>query len=74
MSLLNFLRLQEIDSSFDDVSDESRLRDDDIELTDQFDEDSLENYWNQVVQELTQLASIVQGDGNTATPSSQSHV
>jgi len=52
MSLLNFLRLQEIDSSFDDVSDESRLRDDDIELNDQFDEDSLESYWDQVVQDI----------------------
>ena len=52
MSLLNFLRLQEIDSSFDDVSDENRLRDDKIELNDQFDEDSLEHYWEQVVNDI----------------------
>jgi len=52
MSLLNFLRFQEIDSSFDDISDENRLRDDKIELNDQFDEDSLERYWEQVVSDI----------------------
>ena len=52
MSLLNYLQLQEIDSSFDDVSDEDRFRDDKIELNDQFDEDSLERYWEQVVNDI----------------------
>jgi len=52
MSLLNFLRFQEIDSSFDDISDENRLRDDNIELDDQLDEDSLEHYWEQVVDDI----------------------
>jgi len=52
MSLLNFLRLQEIDSSFDDISDENRFKDDNIELDDQLDEDSLEHYWEQVVDDI----------------------
>ena len=51
MSLLNYLRFQEIDSSFDDISDEHRLQDD-IVLDDQFDEESLESYWEQVVRDI----------------------
>lgn len=51
MSLLNYLQFQEIDSSFDDVTDDYRSSDN-IVLDDQFDEDSLEHYWDQVVQDI----------------------
>lgn len=51
MSLLNHLQFQEIDSSFDDIPDEHSLQDD-IILDDQFDEDSLEHYWDQVVNDI----------------------
>lgn len=52
MSLLNFLRFQEIDSSSDDISDKRRQQDDTIELDEQLDEGSLESFWDKVVQDI----------------------
>ncbi len=51
MSLLNFLQFQEIDSSPDDMADAHRQQDD-IFLDEQFDENSLERFWDQVVQDI----------------------
>ncbi|PKL31703.1 hypothetical protein CVV43_01075 [Candidatus Saccharibacteria bacterium HGW-Saccharibacteria-1] len=53
MSLLNYLQLQEIDDFPDDeMADFRRPEDDDISLDDQLDETSLENYWEQVVDDI----------------------
>lgn len=51
MSLLNYLRFQEIDSAGDDVLDDHRPSDD-IMLDEQFDEKSLEDFWDRVVQDI----------------------
>ena len=51
MSLLNYLRFQEIDSSKEDIPDQHRQQDD-IMLDEPFDEGSLENFWEQVVQDI----------------------
>ncbi|MEI7918031.1 MAG: hypothetical protein WCH58_01490 [Candidatus Saccharibacteria bacterium] len=51
MSLLNYLRFQEIDSSPDDISDTHREQDD-ILLDEKLDEQSLEEFWEQVVQDI----------------------
>ena len=51
MSLLNYLQFQEIDSSSDDIPDSHREQDD-IFLDEPFDESSLENFWEQVVQDI----------------------
>ena len=51
MSELNYLQFQEIDSSTDDISDK-HLHEDEINLNEQIDEDSLESYWEQVVQDI----------------------
>lgn len=53
MSLLNFLRFQEIDASPDDMSDAHRMSDD-IMLDEQIDEGSLERFWEQVVEDIHQ--------------------
>jgi hypothetical protein len=51
MSLLNYLRFQEIDSSGDDMFDTHRPEDD-ISLDDQFDEKALEDFWDKVVKDI----------------------
>lgn len=51
MSELNYLQFQPIDSSSDDSSD-SQQKDEDINLEEQIDENSLENYWDEVVQDI----------------------
>ena len=51
MSLLNYLQFQEIDESSDDIPDQHRPQDD-ILLEEQIDEDSLENFWKQVEQDI----------------------
>ena len=53
MSELNYLQFQEIDSSSDDISDEHRYQDK-IVLDDGIDENSLESYWDKVVQDIHQ--------------------
>ncbi len=52
MSLLDSLQLQQIDDSTDDLSQARFLPDDDITLGDQIDEGALENYWEQVVDDI----------------------
>jgi len=52
MSLLNHLQFQPIDASGDDIPDEHRPQDDDITLDGQLDDDSLENYWEKVVDDI----------------------
>lgn len=52
MSLLNYLQLQEIDDFPDDEMVDFRRPADDISLDDQLDETSLENYWEQVVDDI----------------------
>ena len=49
MSLLNNLQLQQIDDSADDLSSGWAVPDDDITLNDPVDENELETYWDQVV-------------------------
>lgn len=51
MSLLNYLEFQEIDSSADDISD-AHSQHDDIILTEQIDENSLDKYWESVVDDI----------------------
>ena len=52
MSLLNYLQFQEIDSSsLDDIPDTHRQQDD-IVLDEKFDEQSLEEFWAQVAQDI----------------------
>lgn len=51
MSELDYLQLQPIGSSSDDISDEHRKQDE-IILKEEIDEDNLENYWNQVVEDI----------------------
>ena len=51
MSLLNYLQFQQIDSSYDDVSDSHREQDD-FNLDEQLDESQLENFWEQVVRDI----------------------
>jgi hypothetical protein len=53
MSELNYLQFQEIDSSSDDMSDKHRYQDK-IVLDDGIDENSLESYWEKVVQDIHQ--------------------
>ncbi len=52
MSLLNYLQFQEIDDSSDDIPDEHNVKDDDIELDEQVDEHSLEEFWDKVVRDI----------------------
>lgn len=51
MSLLNNLELQKIDDSVDDLSNGNNSNDD-IDLGDQIDEGALEQYWDNVVNDL----------------------
>lgn len=51
MSLLNYLQFQEIDASADDIPKQHRQQDD-ILLDEPFDENSLENFWEQVVKDI----------------------
>ncbi|MEI6053766.1 MAG: hypothetical protein WCQ49_00160 [Candidatus Saccharibacteria bacterium] len=51
MSLLNYLQPQKIDDLADEFYDH-RLSDDNIELDDQIDEVSLENFWDKVVEDI----------------------
>lgn len=51
MSLLNYLQFQEIDSSSDDMLDTHRQQDD-ILLDEPVDEGTLEQFWDQVVQDI----------------------
>ena len=53
MSLLNYLQFQEIEPS-DDIPYEHRLLGDDISLNEQVDEDSLEVFWDRVVDDIHQ--------------------
>ena len=53
MSELNYLQFQPIDSSSDDTSS-GQQKDEDIILDEQIDENSLENYWDEVVQDIHQ--------------------
>lgn len=52
MSLLSYLQLQKIDESSDDFSDAKNIQDDNIFLDEQIDEDSLEKFWEQVVEDI----------------------
>jgi len=51
MSLLKYLQFQEIDSSSDDIPD-THWQQDDILLDESVDEGSLEQFWEQVVQDI----------------------
>jgi hypothetical protein len=51
MSLLNYLKFQEIDQSTNDIPEEHRSQDD-ISLDDPIDEASLERFWDQVVRDI----------------------
>ena len=51
MSELNYLKFQKIDPSSDDIDDEHKHQDE-IVLDDDIDEDNLESYWDQVVQDI----------------------
>lgn len=51
MSELDYLQLQPIDPSSDDADDAHRHQDE-IVLDDDIDEDSLEHYWDDVVQDI----------------------
>jgi len=51
MSELNYLQFQPIGSSSDDIPDEHRHQDV-IVLDDDIDEDSLESYWDKVVDDI----------------------
>jgi len=53
MSELNYLQFQPIDPSSDDIAYEHR-RQDEIVLGDDIDENSLELYWDKVVQDIHQ--------------------
>ena len=53
MSELNHLVFQPIDDSNDDIPQDHR-QNDNIELNEQIDEDSLENYWDNVVNDIHQ--------------------
>ncbi|PIZ89376.1 MAG: hypothetical protein COX89_01910 [Candidatus Nealsonbacteria bacterium CG_4_10_14_0_2_um_filter_37_10] len=54
MSLLNFLDFQEIDPSYEDISENHQQ--DDIILDEQINEESLDNYWNKVIEDIHQDA------------------
>jgi len=51
MSELNYLQFQPIDSSSDDTFS-TQQKDEDIILDEQIDENSLENYWEEVVEDI----------------------
>jgi len=51
MSLLEYLQPQKIDDCADEFYD-GCLSDDKIDLNDQIDENSLENYWDKVVADI----------------------
>ncbi len=51
MSLLNYLQPQKIDEMSDEFYD-GRMTDDQIELNEQIDEDSLEQFWDKVVDDI----------------------
>lgn len=51
MSELNYLQFQPIDPSSDDALN-GQQKDEDIVLDEQIDENSLENYWEEVVQDI----------------------
>lgn len=51
MSLLNYLQFQKIDSSDDDIT-EKHSNIENILLDDQLDENSLEEFWDKVVQDI----------------------
>ncbi|MEI6228634.1 MAG: hypothetical protein WCP11_01260 [Candidatus Saccharibacteria bacterium] len=51
MSLLNYLQPQKIDDSADEFYDGCMV-DDKIDLNDQIDEASLENFWDKVVKDI----------------------
>jgi hypothetical protein len=51
MSELNYLQFQPIDPSSEDVSN-GQQKDEDIILDEQIDENSLETYWDEVVQDI----------------------
>lgn len=50
MSLLNYLQFQEIDATSDEMPDQHRVQDN--ILLDDIDEQSLEDFWDQVVQDI----------------------
>jgi hypothetical protein len=51
MSLIDYLQPQKIDDLADEFYDGQKL-DDRIELSDQIDEDSLEKFWDKVVDDI----------------------
>jgi hypothetical protein len=51
MSLLKHLQFQQIDKSDDDIPEDHR-QEEDIDLKEQIDEQKLESYWTEVVQDL----------------------
>lgn len=53
MSELNYMQFQTIDSSSDDIADEHRHQDE-IVLDDEIDENTLDGYWDKVVQDIHQ--------------------
>jgi len=53
MPLLNYLQFQEIDSDSDDIPENHQLNDkDEISLNDPIDENSLENFWDKVDEDI----------------------
>ena len=53
MSELNYLEVQPIDASSDDISEQHRHQDE-IVLSEDLDESLLEKYWEQVVDDIHQ--------------------
>lgn len=53
MSELNYLQFQTVDPALDDTSN-GHFQKDDIDLDEQIDENTLENYWEKVVEDIHQ--------------------
>ena len=52
MSLLSHLDFQKIDDTDDDAPFSNGIQDEEIDLKEQLDEKELENYWEEVVEDL----------------------
>lgn len=52
MSLLNYLKLQKIDSSSKDEVFDDKIQQDSITLKEPINETDLENYWNEVTTDI----------------------
>ena len=62
MSLLNYLQFQPIDDATSDDISENHRAIDEIDLSDQIDEQSLEAFWNEVSSDLHSGADITYSD------------